>query len=138
VDIIDCMTETGFWLGITFELKKVKRDISSSSSSSSSSSRSSSSCSSRTFVLSPRLLNRFRTPVAETGSVCPVCSNASRIFDVIVCILYVTMHFVLHHIWTMFTARPVSVEGQQNDYVRRNFLPRGGKLGIADRYRYSI
>jgi hypothetical protein len=79
------MIETGFWLGITLELKKVKRDISSSSNSSSSSS----SCSSRTFVLSPRFLNRFRTPVAKTGSVCPVCSNASRIFDVIVCILYV-------------------------------------------------
>jgi hypothetical protein len=137
VDTIDCMTETGFWLGITLELKKVKRDISSSSSSSSSISSSSSCNSSRTVVLSPRFLNRFRTPVAETGSVCPVCSNSSRIFDVIVCILYVTMHFVLH-IWTMFTVRPVSVEGQQNDYVRRNSLPRGGKLGIADRYHYSI
>jgi len=42
------------------------------------------------------------------------------------------------HMGAMFTVRPVSVEGQQNDYVRRNSLPRGGKLGIADRYRYSI
>jgi hypothetical protein len=46
--------------------------------------------------LSPLLFNRLRTPATERRSVCPVCRNARRIFDAIVCILCVTMHFVLH------------------------------------------